>query len=162
MERVCGHLQLDIVTVVGKAADLCQCSRPYKCFAVVFAVLRDLHHDVFQGAVVSEDFCCIHHCVHDLFVAGASAYIAVLLEPVPDFLSCGIRVFLQQLICGDYESRRTETALHSSCMHERHLYRVEEPGSADALDGQEFAVFFYPAYFSCTRADDFTVENHRT
>ena len=141
------HLELDVVTVVCQSANLGKCCRSDKCFAVIFSVFRHLDHDILESAFASEHFGCVHYSVDDLLVACASADISVLLEPVSGFLSCRIRVFLKELICGYYKSRSTEAALNSSCVHECYLDRVEVVWSTDTFYCGNLAVLFHFADF---------------
>ena len=144
------HFQLDIIAVVCQSADLGQCCRSDKCFAVVFAVLRHLDHDILERTVASENFCSVHYCIDNLLVACASADVPVFLEPVSGFLSCRVRVFLKELVCGYDKSRGAETALNSPCVHESNLDRVEVVGSAYTFDCGNLAVFLHFTDFLCT------------
>ncbi len=106
-------MQLYVIAIVADAACLRQSVRPFERLAVEVAdVLRPVVSEVVHGLLTAHDRSRSHDSVHDLLVTGTSADVSVLREPVSDFFSCRIRIFLQELIGRHDEARDTVTALY--------------------------------------------------
>ena len=103
-------------------------------------VFSRFEHQVFFGHFPAQYLRRIHHRVNQRLVAGTPAEIAVLVEPVADFLPGGRRIVFQQHLCAHDEARRTESALGASVRHPCRLQRMQVIQSADPLDGLDLCV----------------------
>ena len=115
LQSLSRHVHLYVITVVAYAACLRQSVRSFERLAVEVAdVLLPVIAEVFDSLFASHDCSRCHDSVDNLLVASTSADISVLREPVSDFFSCRIRIFLQELIGRNDESRYTVTALYGT------------------------------------------------
>jgi len=95
VQRVLGHLQLDVVAVVADARHLRERRRPHERLAVILLVLGHLHLDVLDRALPAQHLRRVHDRVDDLPVARAAADVAVLLKPIPHVFAAGALIFIQ-------------------------------------------------------------------
>ena len=135
-----GHLQGDIVAVVGKAGGLRQGGGPGQLGAVDVLTLI-LVGDVVHGLLAPHDGGGGHDGVHDGLVARAAADVVVDAEPFAHFLAAGAGIRQQQTVGGDDEARSAEAALNAAVGNPRLLQGVQSAGCADPFDGEDAAVF---------------------
>ncbi len=155
-----GHLQLDVVAVVGESGDLGKSGRPGMPGAVDLRLAGKVVGDVLHGGFATHDLGSRHHGIHQGLVPGAAADVVVLLKPSPDLLPGGRGVLGKQSIGGDDESGGAEAALGPAVGDPGLLQGVQVLRSADALDGGYRTEFGHPFHLLGAGAHHLTVKEH--
>src|SRR5215467_3670952 len=73
------------------------------------------------------------HCLHNVLVTRAAAYIA--FQAMPDLFIRGIRIALQDLCRSHDHPRRAESALQPMMLPESALHRMQLAALGQPLDG---------------------------
>ena len=134
-----GHLQGDVVAVVGKTGHLGERRGPRTPRAVDLRLTLEVVGDVGHGLLAAHDLGGGHDGIDQGFVAGAAADVVVRLEPVPDLFASGRRILGEKTVGGHDEAGGAEAALGAAVGDPGLLQRMQVLRRADALDGGDLA-----------------------
>ena len=159
VKPVVGQLEAQVGSVVQGAGYFGDGAGPGVFGAPDAAVGRNLEIEFVGRHFTAQHLGRIHHRVHQRFVAGAAAGIAVLLKPVADVLTGGRRIFIQQGFGRDDEPGAAESALGAAVGHPGQLQGMQAGGGADAFDGGDMGAVGHPGEFGDAGAHQFAVHD---
>ena len=129
---------------------------------VEYRVLRHHPEKILHGLLSPHHLGGSHYGIHQRFIAGAAAGVAVLLKPGTDLLPVRMDVLVQQCFGGYNKARGAESALHSAIYHPGKLKGMQIFCCAQSFNGQHLTVVLHHFHIPCTGAHQLTIQNHIT
>ena len=159
--QAAGHLERVVSAEVPGAGDLLSGGRT-DVLGADDGVAGGLEDEVFFLHLAAQNGSGGHGGVDEGLVAGAAAEVALLVEPVANFLSGGVGVLLEQNLGADDEARGAEAALGAAVGHPRDLQGVHVAQGADALDRGDLGAVGDTVHLPQTGLDDLAVDDDIT